>query len=158
MKVTIKCDQCGKEFLRDDYLLKKKKHNFCCHKCSTDFNIGKTTITKEGREKLRLSKLGENNPFFNKHYKEHPSHKGGANTRGYIKVKVFNHPYSNKDNYILEHRLVMEKAIGRYLKPNEIVHHINQIKTDNRIENLMLFSNKEEHIKFHSKEKVCLLQ
>jgi len=48
----------------------------------------------------------------------------------------------------------MEKHIGRYLTPEEVVHHINEIKTDNRIENLMLFKNANEHTKFHMKESV----
>ena len=50
-----------------------------------------------------------------------------------------------------EHLIVVEKFIGRKLKPEERVHHINENKSDNRIENLMIFSNDSEHIKFHNK-------
>lgn len=46
-------------------------------------------------------------------------------------------------------RIVMEKYLGRLLKPEEVVHHINGDITDDRIENLMLFPNTNEHIKEH---------
>lgn len=43
----------------------------------------------------------------------------------------------------------MEKKLCRYLKREEVVHHINEIKHDNRLKNLMLFPNNFEHIKHH---------
>lgn len=52
---------------------------------------------------------------------------------------------------VKEHRLVVEKFIKRKLKKEEEVHHINGIKSDNRIDNLMLFKTKKEHISFHRK-------
>ena len=54
------------------------------------------------------------------------------------------------------HRKIYENYIGRKLKPSEVVHHINFIKTDNRIENLYLYSSKSEHTRQHQKYRKLL--
>ncbi len=58
------------------------------------------------------------------------------------------HPKANNRGYILYSRHLMENKIERYLKSDEIVHHINKNNLDNRIENLMIVSN-NEHLKIH---------
>jgi len=50
----------------------------------------------------------------------------------------------------LEHRDIVEKVIGRKLKPEEVVHHLDLNKKNNNINNLMLFKNGSEHIRFHN--------
>lgn len=102
--------------------------------------------TEEWRQKISKSKKGK---FLN------PSEFGGHRKKrkdGYVKVFVPDHPNASKDGYVMEHVLVIEKHIGRYVEKDEVVHHINHIRDDNRIENLLLMTSKE-HAAFHMNER-----
>ena len=124
------CKICKKEFWSLPCYLKLKRGFYCSKKCFAISQIG--TINKK--------RSGKN----------HPNWKGGRRKEmGYIRIYKPNHPFcSNK--LVQEHRLLMEKSLGRYLQSNEVVHHKNNIKYDNRLENLLLM-NKSTHMSLHRK-------
>lgn len=79
-----------------------------------------------------------------------PSWKGGRimNRNGYWMLLMPDHPEA-QNKYVFEHRIIMERHIGRRLLVEEVVHHKNFDRTDNRIENLVLLPNQSEHVKLH---------
>jgi hypothetical protein len=105
-------------------------------------------LSKETKEKLALARRGMRfSSGIKFDAKLIPINiKGKINHNGYIFLHIPSHPKANKQGYIYEHRLIMEKHLGRMLSNDEIVHHINDIRNDNRIENLMLFPNNGKHL------------
>ena len=79
--------------------------------------------------------------------------KGGRtrNAAGYVLVLCPGHPGATKNGYVYEHRLVMESALGRLLRSDELVHHVNERKDDNRLENLVLLQPGEHQRVHHPK-------
>lgn len=79
-----------------------------------------------------------------------PRWKGGVTVDhdGYRLRYCPGHPFGRTHTkYVLEHRLVMEEMLGRYLHPTEVVHHRNKRKQDNRPENLQLFASNADHLR-----------
>lgn len=77
--------------------------------------------------------------------------KGGKtiDSKGYTKVWTPTHPNAEKSGYIKEHILVMSKHLGRPLKKGEVIHHIDENKLNNNINNLQIF-NRSSHRSFHN--------
>jgi predicted nucleic acid-binding Zn ribbon protein len=71
---------------------------------------------------------------------------------GYRVIFLPEHPRAmttdNWDGYVYEHIVVAEKFLGRPLRDNEIVHHLNENRSDNRSKNLLVIE-KSQHVKLH---------
>ena len=120
------CKHCKKEFLR--YPTKTSK-DYCSNKCRGFYLRGK----------------------------KHWAWKGGRKRdKGYILVYKPEHHRADRHGYVREHVLVLEEKLGRPILKTENTHHINQIKDDNRPENLTVMSAKE-HGKLHQALKLPLV-
>ena len=106
-----------------------------------------THHTKISKEKLSLTHLA-----IAKRGRSHHLWKGGRikHSKGYWLVSVPHHPFANHDGYVPEHRVVVEKQIGRFLEPRiEQVHHVDEDITNNDLKNLMVVSHKH-HRRIHN--------
>lgn len=91
--------------------------------------------SKTTREKMKQSHLGQFKG------ENHYNWKGGIhNNNGYIYVSMPEHPQANSKGYVGRAHLVAEKALGRMLntKKGEMTHHINEIKNDDRPQNILI--------------------
>jgi hypothetical protein len=128
------CTNCGKERWVKYIVSQRRPFNTLCKHCANSLNL--------------KGKRGSVHPSWNtgEHLDE------GGYKMVILYPDDFYYPmaksgYSSK--YVQEHRLVMAKKLSRLLCSSEIVHHINGIRVDNRIENLELIT-KSEHVAIHN--------
>lgn len=89
------------------------------------------------------------------HGDKHPSWKGGRRRHGmYWLLWMPDHPHAmgKRACYVYEHRVVMERHLGRILESHEVVHHKNGDGGDNRLENLEL-TDQSSHMSEHARER-----
>ena len=126
-RVDVTCPQCGKTRSVEKYYTTKPTFTGLCRRCNG-------------------LKFGESNPCW----------RGGRYVRpdGYVVVSVLPtdplYPMTRMEKggggrRVLEHRIVMARHLGRCLEPWEIVHHINRVRNDNRLENLELLPDQGTH-------------
>jgi len=128
------------------------------NKISKILNLDKNIIYKFLNEKKILTTRSESSKIsaknrieYDRRGNKNSNWRGGRCIRqGYKYLYLPNHPLAMR-NYYLEHRYIMENKIGRLLKRKEIVHHKDNNKLNNNIENLHLFKSHKEHAKFHIK-------
>lgn len=111
------CERCGVVYILSDSRVEQRANRFCSNKCSAAFS------------------RGENNPQW----------KGGkyidtgtGHRRNICRREGFSSPY------LAEHRVIAAAAIGRYLKPTEMMLHLNDRPADNRPENLFICASPSE--------------
>ena len=111
------------------------------------FGVHLGTIERRTREwDLRTAKTGPRPGA------RHPNWKGGRTLcKGYWYLYQPDHPLANRHGRVLEHRLVMERHLDRPLTRQEVVHHKNGDRLDNRIENLQVFDSNGDHLRHELK-------
>jgi len=130
---------CRKHYVK--FILNNKQYEpkteYICEQCGNTFKANK----RSGNKIPRFCSFGCAGLFKKKPY---------IIKKGYKKLLIPNHPRSDRKGYVFEHIIIAEAYLGESLKPFEVVHHIDRNKLNNSIDNLKIFKNNHEHLKFHA--------
>ena len=72
---------------------------------------------------------------------------------GYIEIRVESHHRARANGYVFEHILIWEQAHGKPLPKGWVIHHLNGVKDDNRISNLVALPNMKHCLLLQAKAK-----
>lgn len=164
--MKVKCDCCGKEFVRRpskvkavNYCSKECRHNathrtLVCDTCGVSFErltcwgiFEHNFCCQECAKVFTSRRMTAYNEIHN------PTAMTGSRREALRYARLGK---SNKDTYEKTfgrhtHRVVAEQILGRPLRPGEVVHHIDGNKRNNNPENLMVFASQKEHTEWHAK-------
>lgn len=168
---TAACSHCGVSLTRKDqkkfcsrscfykaFNKKRAKPKPACEVCSKPTHRGTAkTCSVECRSRyLERIHKGRTLNTGRTHFKrgQQPANYKGwwRKDSGYIMVHCPDHPHADRHGDVPEHRLVVEENLGRLLTRDEVVHHRNQVKDDNRIENLQVMIE-ADHLRLHLRER-----
>ncbi len=148
-----------KEFLEDLYIKKKMSRKQVAKKLrATDSQINNWFSCLDIRlpeEELALRVNGQSREqvmTFKRQQVRRQQQLAHNNTHrqyGYVLLYNPSHPYANNYGYNQEHRYRIEAYLHRFLTSDEVVHHIDKDRANNKIENLALFFDDREHMSFH---------
>ena len=145
------CQHCQTIFLA----YRKDRNRYCSRQCNgvyrgaewaTHGSKGRDGWTDSSRASAKVKMTGPKNPTW-KGGVTYFKRKGKYANQSikYVRCPQEFIAMARKDGYVMQHRLTVAIELGRSLTRTECVHHINHDATDNRLENLMLFSTNAEH-------------
>lgn len=171
---NCKCLICNKEFYQKPSRIKSGRGKYCSRPCWFKAGYSEESKAKMSKSRLGITPWNKGIPMPEKRKQylrslyfgiklpqktknkisqtmrgmnrgsKNPMWKGGIKRTG-----KYSHITLANGIFISEHRYLMEKFIGRKLKSDEVVHHINFRRDDNRLENLIVMS-KTAHSSFHN--------
>lgn len=151
--IILNCPMCNKQIkiYKNDWRIKHSKKIYCSKKCS--INASKKGALQKcqycGNEFYTTRNKFCSKKCATEYKKEHYNHKiylEGQYLAGYEK------DYNKKGNYKV-HRKIIEDLLGRKLNPNEIVHHKDENKLNNKLSNLKIMS-RAEHSRYHRLKEI----